>query len=231
MGKKQKHCHAESEEDLFCGDQWDHVAYDPDHRLVLEVILGKRTEVLVEGLFEQLLPRLPGIPELITSDAYPVYETVLEAFFARGVTPPRTGKPGRPRGEEQVWPEALCYATVHKQRQGGRVVAVESCVLHGELSEGQRVSTSYLERYNGTDRHRNARKARKTYRFSKDWDIHQAMTNFTMFSYNFCWPVRTLREQIEPGRYQPRTPAMAAGLTDHVWTIQEWLRFPGAQRS
>ena len=92
------------------------------------------------------------------------------------------------------------------------------------------MSTSYLEQHNATDRHRNARKGRKTYRFSKDWEVHEAMTYFTMFSYNFCWPVRTLRIRGERGRWQQRTPAMVAGLTDHVWSLTEWLTFPGVQR-
>jgi IS1 family transposase len=197
---------------------------------VLEVLVGKRTEVSVERLLEQLCPRLPCVPELITTDAYPAYEAALEAFFAEAVTPERTGRPGRPRGPVPVWPPELCYATVGKRRRGGRVVAVEARVVHGELAPGQGVSTSYPERQHGTDRHRNARKARKGYRFSKDWEVHEAVTTFTMFSYNFCWPVRTLRQQTDSGRYQQRTPAMAAGLTDHVWSLREWIIFPGAQR-
>jgi hypothetical protein len=90
------------------------------------------------------------------------------------------------------------------------------------------VSTSYLERQNATDRHRNARKGRRTYRFSKDWDAHDAVTAFTMYSYNFCWPVRTLREKDGPGGWRQRTPAMAAGLTDHVWSMEEWVTLPAA---
>ena len=56
------------------------------------------------------------------------------------------------------------------------------------------------------------------------------MTAFTMSSYNFCWAVRTLRERDRAGRWQRRTPAMAAGLTDHVWPLEEWLTLPGVQR-
>jgi hypothetical protein len=90
----------------------------------------------------------------------------------------------------------------------------------------KRVNTSFIERQNGTDRHRNSRKVRKTYRFSKKLAFHEAATYFTMYSYNFCWPVRTLREQYAPGCYRDRTPAMAAHLSDHVWTLEEWLRYP-----
>ena len=91
------------------------------------------------------------------------------------------------------------------------------------------VNTFFIERYHGTDRHRNGRKVRKSYRFSKDWAIHEAMTYFTMYSYNFCWAVRTLRVKGSDGQWQPRTPAMAAGLTDHVWSLQEWATLPAVQ--
>jgi hypothetical protein len=45
--------------------------------------------------------------------------------------------------------------------------------------------------------------------------------------YNFCWPVRTLRVRGEEGGWEARTPALAAGLTDHVWSLREWVTFPG----
>jgi hypothetical protein len=124
----------------------------------------------------------------------------------------------------------MCYARVHKERENQRVVAVTQRVVFGTLGEVQKVSTSYLERQHGTDRHRNARKGRKTYRFSKEWPVQAAMTHFTQFSDNFCWPVRTLAAKDEEGRRHPRTPAMVAGLTDHVWTLVEWVTLPGVQR-
>ena len=55
------------------------------------------------------------------------------------------------------------------------------------------------------------------------------MTYFIMYSYNFCWPVRTLREREGEGAWRKRTPAMAAGLADHVWSLKEWLTFPAIQ--
>jgi hypothetical protein len=93
----------------------------------------------------------------------------------------------------------------------------------------RRVNTSFVERHNATDRHRNARKRRRTYCFSKDWLVHEAVSHFTLYAYNFCCPVRTLRKRVrsERGRrWTPRTPAMAAGLTDHLWTLEEWLAYP-----
>ncbi len=76
----------------------------------------------------------------------------------------------------------------------------------------------------------NARKVRETYCFSKDWRFREAVTYFTMYTYNFCRAVRTLREPLEGESWRQRTPAMVAGLTDHVWSISEWISFPSIQR-
>ena len=130
----------------------------------------------------------------------------------------------------------LTYATVEKRREKGRVAEILTRVIFGTIAAvvaalarpgaGRTINTSFIERHNGTDRHRNARKARKSYCFSKDWSAHQAITYFTMSSSNFCWPVRTLRAKGEGGAWQRRTPAMAAGLTDHRWTMRELLSQP-----
>ena len=231
VGKKQKNCDPDKEEDLFCGDQWDHVAFDPDSRLVLEVVVGKRLETNVEMVVESVKERLGGeAPELVTTDGYKAYEEALLGTFGEEVVPPRTGKPGRPAGPHTEPPAGMCYGRLQKQKEKGRVVGVQTEVVFGELPPGERISTSYVERHNATNRHRNARKGRKTYRFSKDWEVHEAMTVFTLYSYNFCWTVRTLRQKDEQGTWQQRTPAMVAGLTDHVWSLEEWLTFPGVQR-
>jgi hypothetical protein len=204
------------------------VALDPDTRLVLEAVVGKRTAENAVLLLEGVKRRLGGrVPELVTSDEFPAYPEALLAVFGEAVVPPRTGKPGRPAGPRVVPPAGMRYTTVHKTRAKGRVVKVESRAVFGAAGPA---STSYLERQNATDRHRNARKGRKTYRFSKGWEAHEAMTCFTLFSYNFCWPVRTLRQRGSGGRWSPRTPAMAAGLTDHVWSLDEWVTLPAVQR-
>jgi hypothetical protein len=180
--------------------------------------------------------RLAGPPELITGDGWSGYPGAVKEAFGVAVTPPRTGKPGRPAGPRKEIPEGLNYATAHKGRERGRVVSVVARVVMGALAVvlallgGKKVSTSYVERQNGADRHRNARKGRKSHRFSKEYEMHQALTYFTMYSYNFCWPVRTLREKVGRGSYRRRTPSMAAGLTDHIWSLPEWIAFPACQR-
>jgi hypothetical protein len=109
----------------------------------------------------------------------------------------------------------------------GNKAEVEAAIEASAVSN--MINTSFIERHNGTDRNRNARKVRKSYCFSKDWDVHNAMTYFTMYSYNFCWPVRTLRVQDRDDRWHSRTPAMAASLADHIWSLNEWLTYPAVQ--
>ena len=178
---------------------------------------------------------------LRTSDDYPAYTTALFEAYAVERTQPRTGRPGRPKKPKQVLPQGLKYATVHKERANGRVVKVTTRVVFGTLAAvlaaraaslvSKVVNSAFVERHNGSDRNRNRRKVRKTCCFSKDWEVHEAMTSFTLYSYNFCWPVRTLRQEVGPRRYRQRTPAMAAGLADHVWSLKEWLCFPAFRRS
>ena len=241
VGKKAKHCDPTDPADAKQGDNWDHVALDPEHRLVVSVVPGKRTANNVEKLVQDFKHRTAGRSmNLITSDEYPAYKPAILDAYGTAVVPPRTGKPGRPKAPYKVVPPELHYATVPKTREKGRVVKVDFRVVCGtavavlaalaQSLVSKAINTAFIERQNGTDRNRNARKVRKSYCFSKNWDVHEAMTYFTMYSYNFCWPVRTLREKDAEGRWRQRTPAMAAGLSDHIWTLSEWLTFPGVQR-
>ena len=236
VAKKEANCDEDDPRDRSRGDCWDHVAFDPEHRLVVSVVPGERTSESVKELVTDIKGRLDGRPpELITTDEYAPYQGAILEAFGSEVIPPRTGRPGRPRSPYKVAPAGLTYATVHKTRKRGRVVEVMRRVIFGTAatleealdnsSVSRTVNTSFVERHNGTDRNRNARKVRKTYCFSKDWWVHRAVTFFTMSSYNFCWPVRTLKT--EAG--EARTPAMVAKLADHVWTLAEWVKRPAVQ--
>ena len=240
VAKKEKHCDRTDPADDHKGDYWDHVALDPEHRLVVSVVPGARTIENTEALVEDFRRRTGGrLMNLMTSDDYPAYETAILHAYGATVTPPRTGRPGRPKAPYRAAPPGLNYAVVAKRREKGRVVEVGTRVVFGTvaavllalgLSQVSRaIDTSFVERENGTDRHRNARKARKTYRFSKDWRYHEAVTYLSLYSYNFCWPVRTLTDVDERGRLRKRSPAMAAGLTDHVWSMSEWLSLPAVR--
>ena len=87
-----------------------------------------------------------------------------------------------------------------------------------------------MERYNGTVRHRNSRQVRKTYAFPKDWELHEHQAHLSMAGYNFCWTPRTLTRNAPNGHLQQRSPAMAQGVTDHVWTERELITRQVARR-
>src|SRR4051794_5091096 len=125
VAKKEKNCDDDDPEDRFRGDCWDHVAFDPEHRLVVSVVPGERTAGSVQELVNDVKERLGGrAPELITTDEYSSYEGAILEAFGTEVVPPRTGKPGRPRKSYKVAAAGLNYATVHKARKKGRVVGV-----------------------------------------------------------------------------------------------------------
>jgi IS1 family transposase len=241
VGKKEKHCDPDNPDDDCQGECWDYIALDAEHRLVVSVIVGKHSAEHVGLLVADFHRRTEGrLMNLMTSDENPAYAEAILEIYGEEYQPRRKGGRGPRPARRKRPPKGLNYATVHKTRENNRVVKVEQRVVYGTLLSvlaalavslvSTVVNTVFVERSNGSDRHRNSRKVRKTYRFSKDWEVHESVTYFTLYSANFCSPVRTLRERDAQGKWRPRTPAMAAGLTGHVWPISEWLSHPSVQR-
>ena len=237
VGKKEKMLDPSKPEDLEKGDLWDHTAIDAESRLLLAMIPGKRTAENTETLIEEVKKRTGERPDIFfTSDEHAPYEGAIKKVYGVKVTPPKKPGPGRKPNPATVVPPELCYATVRKTRKEGRVVQVIRKLIFGTLvllasflaesTASGTINTSFVERNNGTDRGQNARKRRKTYCFSKNLDIHISVSYFVGYGYNFMWPVRTLELKGSDGKKIQRTPAMAAGLTDHVWTLIEWCTFP-----
>lgn len=220
------------------GEIWDHTAIDAESRLILSVVCDKRTSEVCDQVVEEVKKRTDSRTDiLLTSDGYSLYKSAIEKSYSIEGAKARGPDPTRPKKPKEVTPPGLCYATVHKNRVNGRMISVIQRIIFGTMfllglllsrsRVSKTINTSFVERHNGTDRGQNSRKRRKTYGFSKDWDIHKSMTYYTILSYNFCWPVRTLREKDEKGRYHgKKTPAMAARLSDHVWTTEEWISYP-----
>jgi hypothetical protein len=208
--------------------------------LVLCVVPGARGAEEAEALVGEVKDRTGGQPvRLLTSDDYPAYkEAILQVYGSEASTTP-TGRESRRMVPEKVPPPGLTSATVETRRRLGRVVEILVHLIFGTVAAlaralrrsrvSRQVNGSFLERYHATDRQKNARKVRKTDTFSKDWRVHESMTDFTISSDNFCWPVRTLALRDERGRVRRRSPAMAAGLTDHLWTMREWITMPAVQ--
>ena len=237
VGKKEAGCSESEKEEAKVGENWDHTAIDAEHRLLLALVPGKRTAAHCQQIIAEVKQRTGGRSDLLlSSDEHPPYRTAIKKSYAQkhSVPEPAVNEPSTKSAP--LLPDQLVYVTVKKERKQGRVIKVYQTLVFGTsmmlalllnrstVSSG--INTAFVERHNGTDRHQNARKVRKTYGFSKDWDVHNAASYFVGFSYNFCWPVRTLRIKKENGHWQQRTPAMAAGLADHLWTLQEWLTYP-----
>ena len=120
-----------------------------------------------------------------------------------------------------------------KHYQRGRIERIEVCALCGKarlqhilsLLGYKHINTSVVERHNGTSRLRNQRKVRKTLAFSKAPRYHRWMSWLSIGLYNFCRGHSSLKS-IQDTRVQQRSPAMAARLIDHIWTVREWLLCP-----
>jgi hypothetical protein len=239
--QKEGSCDPRDPSDRLRGDDWDHTAVDPEARLLLCLVPGKRDGAACERVIQEVHDRTGGRTGLlITSDEHAPYETAIKQVDGIERPQPKRSGPGRPPKPVKVLPGDLCYATVRKRREKGRVVEAVRTLVFGTLALLQAlldrstvsttINTSFVERHNGTDRHQNSRKRRKTYGFSQEIALHHAASYFIGYSDNFCWCVRTLRVPGEDGRWRSRTPAMAAGLTDHIWSLWEWITYPAKPR-
>lgn len=162
---------------------------------------------------------------LFVTDGRKQYINVLLKKYHYTIEFPRTGKRGRPRKPKQMPLPELRYAQVVKKRKKGRVVNVEKRIIFGDAENipDNEICTSYIERQNLTLRQENHRLGRKTLGYSKEdiWLYYQAV--FYMANYNFVRTNDALKIPMKRrvnGRvwqkYQYRTPAMSAGITNHV---------------
>lgn len=196
-------------------------------------MVGKEGEELLKRLLRQVARRVgeTGVPPPLVSDGKRGYsEAVREAF---GWVPPYRGR-GRPPTKKRPLP-GLCYAQLVKRRRRGRVVAVEERLIFGDPQEAEerlgKVNLSRVERTQLTSRQSNGRLVRKTLSFSKRREMLEWACAWEDLVYNFAKPPRTLRLPVGKGRWLKQTPAMAAGLTDHIWTMRELVEFMGPLRN
>ena len=178
---------------------------------------------------------------MFTSDKLPAYVSALIANYSTLEPPPLKRGPGRPRKEpKRVLDPDLCYAQVDKHREGGRLVEVRRRIVFGSADEiarilqadgcGSQINTAYVERDNLTSRQSNGRLVRKTLSHSKKAYFLERQIALEDAIYNFVRPHSALRVKLSHpaahGRkWDPRTPAMAAGITDHIWSLQELLSY------
>ena len=161
------------------GDCWIWVAYDPETKLILGLVLGKRTK----GNAVKLLRRVKQVVgedcfPMFTSDELACYEDAIVEVFGVTVQPERQGSVGRVPKPRRVPHPQVQYGIVHNEREKNRVVRVRQGVVHGSPEDVQEVlaqsgssnqiNTSDVERKNGKFRAGSARLRRKTLNFSKN---------------------------------------------------------------
>lgn len=171
---------------------------------------------------------------IFTSDEWDAYKNALVEVYGVEEQPEYKGR-GRPPNPKKVPPPDLRYAQVVKHREGDEVADVKKRVVFGDEEEvlnalklaGNSINTSYIERNNLTVRNGVCRLIRKTIDFSKR--LNPLIMHLCLFFawFNLVKPHDALKIEIMDGRqrWKQRTPAMAANLTDHVWTLEELFRF------
>lgn len=189
--------------------------------------LGKTETSASVELLRQLKRRgHPDAPPPLVSDGWGGHrEALIEVY---GQVPDYRGR-GRPPALKQP-DENWKYLQMVKQRENGRVIGVEPRLIFGQPQQVYaelETHTAYVERTNLTSRHMNGRLVRKTLGFSKRVQMLRAASVWEDVVYNLARHVKTLRLEVNDGtrRWLQRSPAMVAGLTDHIWSIEDLLSY------
>jgi IS1 family transposase/transposase-like protein len=217
------------------GRQWVWISVAPEFRLILAALVGPRTFESAWQLIQMTAAVVVGVP-CFFSDGFSCYLSALIEVYHTLKTFAPTGRRGRPQQPVKAPHPDLVYGQVVKKKRQGRLQELVYRVCYGaeRLAElGLSISPSLIERLNLTRRHALAPLVRKSQCFCKDrTQMRRRVVLFQAF-YNFARPHRSLRLPLpaqEPSasgliqpKWQHRTPGMAAGLTDHVWTFRELL--------
>jgi transposase-like protein len=199
-------------------------------------VSAHRDRHLIREVLERVRACALCRPLLFCVDGLSTYVTAIRAVFRE---PVRTGQPGRPR--LRPW-DGIQIAQVVKRYAQRRVVGVERRIVQGtertiqwlvHLTQGGGViNTAYIERLNGTFRSRLAALVRRGRALPRQQAALQAGVYLIGTVYNFCTYHHSLRVALQlPGhrrRWLRRTPAIAAGITDHKWSVEEllWYQVP-----
>lgn len=233
--KKQEHLQPDDPNDI--GDAWIWRAIAlPSHLRVVTHLSHARSEEEATAFLAAFKARTDGKPPLFTSDKLPAYVEALIANYSIPEPPPGKRGPGRPRKQpRRVLDPELRYAQIDKHREGGRVVEVRRRIVFGsteviaEILGDQQINTSYVERDNLTSRQSNGRLVRKTLSHSKKDYFLQRHLDLEDAVFNFVRPHLSVREAlprpVNGRKWQQCSPALAAGLTDHIWSLEELLSY------
>jgi IS1 family transposase len=183
------------------GDQYTYVALASSTRAIIGYRTGKRDSATTDDFIQDLRARVIGTPEISTDGLHYYKPAIRDAFGSRvahGVV------------QKTYSVTHLNVNEASRRYSPAAVIAVEYDAVSGVPSE---ISTSYVERQNLTLRMASKRFARLSNGFSKKIDCHLAAVSLHVAFYNLCRTHEALR----------MTPAMALGITDHVWSIGELI--------
>lgn len=197
---KEKNLSEEMKSKFGFGDVWTWTAIDADSKLMISWLVGERSTSYAKKFIADLASRLANRVQL-TTDGHRAYLTAVESAFGGEVDYAMLDKiySNPPREGQARYSPAECCGT--------RKIAVKG---NPDMSQ---VSTSYVERQNLTMRMHMRRFTRLTNAFSKKIENHIHSVAMYMMFYNFCRIHKTLRV----------TPAMEAGVANHVWSIEEMV--------
>jgi len=223
---------------------WVWIATDPVTKLVLTIDVGERTLAMAQGVVHQLVQVFaPNCVPLLLTDGYKDYFTAILTHFGQWVQllcRQATGPMPKPRWRPLP---GLLYAQVVKTVRRRRLVRVSHRVMCGTLEaitrvlapHGWQINTSFVERLNLDCRQHVAAIGRRVNTVCKhEGGLRQQLALFHTY-HNFCLPHASLRVPLaapEPTngtgsarKWRHGTPAMAAGLTDRVWTLRDVLLY------
>ena len=189
-------------------------------RLWLGAVVSKqRDKHLARTLAQRVFACARLAAVLVVTDGWCAYQDAFAKAFRLAVP---TGKPGRP--PLVSWPDFVLAQTL-KWQHAGRTLGIRVCHLLGNCTQmarllpaGQVLSTAYIERLNATFRQRLAGLCRRTRCLLRFEPTLTAGIYLVGSVYNFCTPHQSLEQE-----GQERTPAMAAGITGHIWSVGELL--------
>jgi len=198
---KARNVREEHQGEFGYGDVWTWTALDPDTKLMCSWLVGDRDTASANDLMADLASRLRNRVQ-ITTDGFRPYIGAIERAFGRDVDYAMLVKQygTDPNEERRFSPPVVLSEAVH--------------IVQGTPDETL-ISTSYVERQNLTMRMGMRRFTRLTNGFSKKLRNHAAAVSLHFFYMNWGRPHKSLANPY------PRTPAMAAGLADHIWTCEE----------
>jgi transposase-like protein/IS1 family transposase len=184
------------------GDVWTFLAIERTNKMILAFHVGKRTPEDALEFVEKLRRATRPARFQLSSDGFTPYPGAVSEVFGPNIDFGQVVKVFGPTAEQGT---AGRYSP-------GQVISVEKWATIGRPDE-ERICTSHVERQNKTLRMQIRRFTRLTDGHSKKWANHEAATALFLAYFNYCRIHSTLKV----------TPAMAAGLTDHVWSVRELL--------